>query len=269
MKPSSEPKLALDRGSDLDSLVPAEPGETLEAARPAEPEPLKKSTAADKPQPKSTAPPEPALEEDVAEVAPQETPIPAAPPSPSPSRLTAVESEPERPRPSASTVAPSPAPGRAERQKEEVRTLSVREIEEPRARQMASLQEATTVDPVAIEGRGAEVDDEARLAFGSLERRYLRSGKQSLRTTSTDASGSSEPELLAKCRSWRDYLEKYPDSVESLEARYRLARCSIDLHHLHPTEERRNQAVEDAEAFLEVAPEDERAKEIERPNQQS
>lgn len=265
---SSEPKLAMEQEIDRDSPVPVELGETRGEARTAGAEPLKKSTVADKPQPQSAAaPPKPAVEENV-EAKPQETAVPASPPL---SRMTSSESEPERPRRSAPTVAPSPGPGRARTAKEEVSILAAREIEEPRAKHMTSLQEATSVDEVAVDsveveetGLGAEVDDEARVAFGSLEQRYLRSSKQSLRTTSTGASGTSEPELLAKCRSWRDYLQRYPDSAEALEARYRLARCSIDLYHSRPTEERRLQATEDATAFLAVAPEDERTEEIER-----
>jgi hypothetical protein len=274
LQPSADAKLAQDREIELHAPMAAEPSETrgeTQSLGPepmtAEPEPLKKSTAAKERQPQPTATPRPKEEADITEVAPKESPAPPmSPKAAAVSRMAAAESEP-------SVVAPSPAPGRARRDKEEVGTLAVREVEQPRVQQMTSLQEAQAVDEVAeversaevaAERRSAEADNDARVAFASLERRYPRSSKQSLRTTSTGASGSSEPELLAKCKNWRDYIEQYPDSAESIEARYRLARCSIDLFNLRPMEERRLQAVKDGEAFVEVAPEDERAEEIER-----
>jgi hypothetical protein len=270
LQPSADAEPA-QREIELDSPMAAEPGEIHGETRPS----LKKAAADTEPQPETAATPEPKLREEieVAEVAPEESPARMSLEAPAVARPAAAESEPERPPRSAPPVAPGTNPGRARRDKGGIGSLAVREVEEPHALPMASIPEAQAVDTVAskersaevaVEGRRTEPNDEARVAFAALERRHLRSGKHGLRTTATGASGSSELELLEMCSHWRDYIEKYPDSVESLEARYRLAKCSIDLCNMRPTEEMRLQAVEDGESFAEAAPEDERVEEINR-----
>jgi hypothetical protein len=243
-----------------------DPEEILEQAQPTVPKPPEKRrlSQADEPQPEPAAPPSRARERDANEVAPRAVPAPSAPPPPTDSRGSAEESQAEPLPNRVPTAAPGPTSGRAPGGKEEVASLAAaREIEEPRAKQVVSLQEATAVDEVTAERSGIEAEVEDKVAF-SLEQRQLPSSKKGLRATSIETSDRSESELLTLCKSLRDYLESYPDSAGSLEARYRLARCSINLFQLGPTEDRRRQAVEDGEAFVEAAPEDERAEEINR-----
>lgn len=72
----------------------------------------------------------------------------------------------------------------------------------------------------------------------------------------------SETELEARCRDLRESLSRGAEDDALADTRYRLADCSITLYRMDPTEERRNQAIRDAGAFLEVEPEGERADRI-------
>lgn len=63
------------------------------------------------------------------------------------------------------------------------------------------------------------------------------------------------------CAGWRRYLEQNAGS-ESVEARYQVAVCSLDELEADPSDEARERASEDADAFLRLESEGERAEEI-------
>ncbi len=73
---------------------------------------------------------------------------------------------------------------------------------------------------------------------------------------------TSSVEIQTECRDLRTYLAQNPDAEQALDARYRLALCSIRLFKTHPSEDTHRQAGEDCNAFLELSPEGERADEI-------
>jgi hypothetical protein len=77
----------------------------------------------------------------------------------------------------------------------------------------------------------------------------------------SDPSGGG-PGLEAQCAAWRGFVERYPGSEQEPEARYRLARCSIALFDILPSEENRLRAREDGASYLEVAATGERAEAI-------
>ena len=70
--------------------------------------------------------------------------------------------------------------------------------------------------------------------------------------------------VRTECAAWRDFVERYPGDEHEGEARFRLARCSIALVGLLPSEETRRQALEDGSSYLEIEPEGARAEAIRR-----
>jgi len=70
--------------------------------------------------------------------------------------------------------------------------------------------------------------------------------------------------VRTECATWRDFVERYPGDEHEGEARFRLARCSIALVGLLPSEETRRQALEDGSSYLEIEPEGARAEAIRR-----
>jgi hypothetical protein len=69
-------------------------------------------------------------------------------------------------------------------------------------------------------------------------------------------------EIQTECRDLRALLARNPDAEQALETRYQLALCSIRLFKSSPSEDTRQQAIEDSRAFLEASPDGERVDEI-------
>lgn len=104
-----------------------------------------------------------------------------------------------------------------------VEGASARSQSEPSRREAFS-EKGTSVDALSVEGRSAAGDD---------------------------------------CERWRRYLQDtVPESEDAVEARYRLASCSIERFRREGTEALRETAVAEAQAFLEVEGEGPRATEI-------
>ncbi len=91
-----------------------------------------------------------------------------------------------------------------------------------------------------------------------------RSQKASYRGDLGGAQEPSEIQIEARCDHLRDSLERGLEGEELLNARFELAECSIALTNLRLTEERRNRAVQDSEAFLKISPEGDKAEKIKR-----
>jgi len=70
--------------------------------------------------------------------------------------------------------------------------------------------------------------------------------------------------VRTECAAWREFVERYPGDEHEREARFRLARCSMALVGLLPSEETRRQALEDGSSYLEIEPEGARAEAIRR-----
>jgi hypothetical protein len=87
---------------------------------------------------------------------------------------------------------------------------------------------------------------------------HLRSRAAANRALSADSAEDSEP-----CVGWRLFLETYGDEgARGGDARYELARCSLELNVETPTDASRSIAIADAEAFLAREPDGPRAEEI-------
>jgi hypothetical protein len=70
--------------------------------------------------------------------------------------------------------------------------------------------------------------------------------------------------LEAQAADWREFLSRYPEGRFATAARYRLALCSMRLFELRGSEADRKRALEDATAYLELAPQGESANKIRR-----
>jgi len=131
----------------------------------------------------------------------------------------------------------------------------------PESRVPTSLEAAPPALMVTDEKPSRErlqTDREGRMdaleSYRVLNRQYGLVSKE-------DASASR---LEAECQDWRGFLEQYADSDEAVDARYRLAICSVRLYDLRQTDGDRQQALNDASSFLEVSPQGERAERIRR-----
>lgn len=131
---------------------------------------------------------------------------------------------------------------------------------EPAAQEPSMVRGRVLLEP----GKSELVGRDSYLAL--LERYPLRApdDKTGTARSKEKADEPSVSELQAECAAWRDFLESYPHSVSVVDARYRLARCSVRLFDHHPSEERRRRALEDGSAYLEVAADEAQAEEIRR-----
>lgn len=69
--------------------------------------------------------------------------------------------------------------------------------------------------------------------------------------------------VMSPCAEWRDYLARNGDEgSESLEARYQVALCSLERYTRDPSDEARATAERDAEAFLAMESDGDRADEV-------
>jgi hypothetical protein len=104
-------------------------------------------------------------------------------------------------------------------------------------------------------------------SYRALDRQYVRSSAGGLRETTEldkEDKASTADEIEAECNAWRAFLAEFPDSDQAIDARYRLAACSISLYDLRQTDDDRRQALDDGTSFLEASPGGERAEEIRR-----
>ncbi len=117
-------------------------------------------------------------------------------------------------------------------------------------------------EPSPDRGRAKLEADQAR----ALDRIAVvdRSQKASYRGALGAAQEPTESQIEARSDQLRDSLEGGLEGDELLNARFELAECSIALANLRLTEERRNRAVQDSEAFLKISPEGEKAEKIKR-----
>jgi len=74
----------------------------------------------------------------------------------------------------------------------------------------------------------------------------------------------SDAELETECDDWRQFLARYPEDEREVDARYRLALCSIALFDGSSSEDNRRSALDDAASYLDVATDEERAEAIRR-----
>ena len=108
----------------------------------------------------------------------------------------------------------------------------------------------------------------AETAYRELLERYPLPGSSLDDDLRARAQTGDEARLAeavrTECSAWRDFVERYPGDEHEREARFRLARCSIALVGLLPSEETRRQALEDGSSYLEIEPEGARAEAIRR-----
>lgn len=104
---------------------------------------------------------------------------------------------------------------------------------------------------------------DARDAFRALREKH-RSAETMAGRVQAQTEDRDPKRTEAECRDWRDFVARYPSSEQALDARYRLALCSIRLFDQRRTEPARRQALEDAAGFLEQAPPGERAETVRR-----
>jgi len=105
-----------------------------------------------------------------------------------------------------------------------------------------------TVEPLPSLAMGEIQADPAELAYPEL-----RPG---------NAGRRSEAATVEDCDTWRAYLESYPDDSRASDARYELARCTLDRYEVEPSDAGRELALSDADAFLGDEPEGPRAEEM-------
>jgi hypothetical protein len=157
--------------------------------------------------------------------------------------------------------APVVAPG--ERQEQEVSDVSKTQAEAVSLDEVAmgaSVGKQTAAGGVASPSPvPPSPTKESFLTPGEPSRKRQRATLQTLSTQTT-----SEADLRSECRAIRTFLSQDPSTEQAIDARYRLALCSIRLFRSYPTEESRRQADEDCTAFLEVSSEDERVDEVRR-----
>ena len=78
-----------------------------------------------------------------------------------------------------------------------------------------------------------------------------------------EAPARARSSVVNDCAEWRDYLARNGDEgSESLEARYRVALCSLERYTAEPSDEARATAEQDAEAFLAMESDGERADDV-------
>ena len=120
--------------------------------------------------------------------------------------------------------------------------------------------------------------DPAPQSYRDLVTRYPvrdeppRSSKLSDSTGSAGLSGVakekesafSDTELATACADWRQFLVRYPEDERAVDARYRLALCSIEIFDRSPSNDNRRRAVEDGTSYLDVAADDKHAEAIRR-----
>ena len=126
----------------------------------------------------------------------------------------------------------------------------------------------------SVTSPGAPIEAEARKEEEPVARGELKLAGRSVdpeRASVRADSPAPAAESLAQsvhgvgsdCERWRRYLEEtVPEGDEAREARYRLARCSVDRFRGEEAESLRETAIADAEAFLEIESEGPRADEI-------
>ena len=74
----------------------------------------------------------------------------------------------------------------------------------------------------------------------------------------------SDTELATECADWRQFLARYPQDERVVDARYRLALCSIEIFERSPSDDNRRRAVEDGTSYLDVATDEKHAEPIRR-----
>ena len=78
-----------------------------------------------------------------------------------------------------------------------------------------------------------------------------------------EAPARARSSVMNGCAEWRDYLARNGDEgSESLEARYRVALCSLERYTAEPSDEARATAEQDAEAFLTMESDGDRADDV-------
>jgi hypothetical protein len=115
----------------------------------------------------------------------------------------------------------------------------------------------TSAEVAALDERASREESSFRYLKQKEEEpeAHLRSRAAANRALSAE---DSEP-----CAGWRLFLETYGDEgARGADARYELARCSLELHEQAPSDASRSIAIADAEAFLAREPGGPRAEEI-------
>lgn len=185
---------------------------------------------------------------------PSTSPAPSAPSSPEPTTPTSPTSEPP-PVVEAESVAPPPAVGEASPPPD----IAVESEAPPTARDEAlepppAETEEAPVGPVA--GRRARAfAQEASPARSQIE------AQQSRRAGNAVVADARE---ALDCDAARAAIDRGVSGEPLKGARYVAARCSIDAHAARPDAATRARAVTDAEAFLALESEGERAREIQQ-----
>lgn len=119
----------------------------------------------------------------------------------------------------------------------------------------------------SLKARGDSADDRQQELFAQLVDRYSEPELEAPARAAGRAPAESDslaPSLEGQAARWRDFLSRYPESRFADLARYRLALCSIRLFELRRTEEDRKRALEDASAYLALAPSGESAEKVRR-----
>lgn len=174
--------------------------------------------------------------------------------------------------PASRATEPAPAPRQAVAEKEEA------ELDELGALEYA----ADVANPAGLAGDVADQsfrDSPSAAPPSRRENRALRSqaeapGEPAEAVVATEEAMNAQlarkvapprarSSVMNDCAEWRDYLARNgDDGSESLEARYRVALCSLESFTTEPSDGARATAERDAEAFLAMESEGDRADEV-------
>ena len=130
----------------------------------------------------------------------------------------------------------------------------------PAPAEAPAAQEEVSADPPARERRADVAEKRAKDNYLAAAEPSRTRRSTALKTLSVQQK--SETELRAECQGHRKILAENPESEQAVDTRYQLARCSVRLFELWPTDENRRQAVQDMRAFLGASSEGERADEM-------
>jgi len=189
----------------------------------------------------------------------------AVPEPAAPSRAVAATAAGERVEPPAERPEPKlAAAGRgreafAEERKQESQPAVPGEAQQPvrSAAIVADERSQSARLQIAAADRGDSLE-----AYRLLDRLYV--GRSTVSGLDKEDAASAASDLEGECSAWRGFLARFPKSDQAIDARYRLAVCSISLYDLRQTEEDRRQAIEDATSFIEASPGGERVEEVRR-----
>jgi hypothetical protein len=197
-------------------------------------------------EPGASGPPASVALRDSSSPAIEETPVPqepdtpaAAPPEAQARSNEAAEAPPPMARDETAEIEPPPAP------------------EEPAAPESFVVLSQSEDEAQAAKTTESEPESEPK---------FERSSEVAT-LTANRARAAAAPDRLARvaienCEAIRREADSLGETREGVDAKYRLALCSLNGHEQVGTEQLQTQAVEDAEAFLELEPEGTRADEV-------